>query len=99
MSNQQETVTNQLIHGAVTVGTTKVQLSSSTHKLYKGVVIKADGNNGGTVFVGGPVVAASGANSGIPLSGGEGLTVTVEYANQLYVIASDADQVVYFLGQ
>jgi hypothetical protein len=66
--------------------------------LYKGIVIKADANNGGTVFVGGPQVAASGANCGLPVSASEGITLPVEYASALYVIASDASQVVYFLG-
>lgn len=96
----QDTVTSAMIHGETTVGTTAAKLTTRVHeKLYKGVLIKADAANTGTVSVGGPGVTATGeTTAGIPLSATEGLLIPVEDATRIWIIGSAANQKVFYLG-
>ncbi len=82
------------------VGTSAVQLTAAIAHLGKGVQIKADAANSGTVYVGGSTVTADAADAtdGFPLSAGEGLLVPVDDPSKVYLIGSAAGQKVFFFA-
>lgn len=95
-----ETV-HALRHGRATgVGTSAVPLTSVDVHLAKGVQLKADEANTGTVFVGGAGVTAgtTPATDGFPLAPGDGLFVPIDRASKLRLIATAASQNVYWLA-
>lgn len=90
-------------HASIAVGTSAVQLLASlAGSLEFGVLIKADINNTGVIYVGNSdVTAASGtlataaATDGYPLAAGDELPVPVADAVRLYAVASAAGQRVF----
>ena len=82
--------------GQVTVGTSVVQLSSSSVELIKGMVIKADSGNTGNVYAGGNSSVST--SNGFKLAPGEGIFIEVENANLVYLIADASGQKVYAIG-
>ena len=85
------------ISGQTTVGTSEIKLrSNNVGRLLTGLVIKADTGNAGIVYVGFNGVSTS---TGFPLSPGEQIPVSVESTDSIYVIASQADQTVHYIGQ
>jgi len=88
---QTDFITNQ-----VSVGTSAVQLQSSSFSLKMGgVVVKADDGNGGNIYVGKSDVTTS---TGFRLKAGQGVVFEVDNINKVYVIASLAGQKVHYLG-
>lgn len=65
----------------------------------KGVLIKASFNNSGTVYVGKSDVTAAtnDATDGMELGPGESVTIPVDNANKVYIIASVANQRVFWM--
>lgn len=85
--------------GSVTVGTSKAQLTATSLKTKKGVLVKADVNNAGEVYVG-PVSVTAGSpdsTSGLQLSANDSVELEVADVSDVYVIASAAGQKVYWL--
>jgi hypothetical protein len=82
------------------VGTTAVQLTTAAAHQSKGVQLKADAANSGTVYVGNSNVTAgtTDATDGFPLAGGEGLFVPVDDPSKVYVIGSAAGQNVFWFA-
>jgi hypothetical protein len=83
------------------VDTTAEQLSTTvlvTRNLRNGITIKADASNAGIVYVGNSDVTAgnAAATDGFPLSAGNEVTIHVARLADIYVIASQANQVVYW---
>ena len=66
----------------------------------KGILLKAAVTNAGIIYVGNNDVTAgtTGATDGFPLSGGDSVFIEVSDPSELYVIASVATQVLYWLG-
>ena len=77
--------------GKVSVGTTAVEVTFTG--TITSVVISADKDNSGTLYVGKSNVASDGSNAITYLSSGD--TITIDYddsTNALYVVGSEADQ-------
>jgi len=80
----------------VTVGTTSTRLTSVDTHLMRGVLIKADNDNTGNVYVGGvPSVTTS---NGFRLAAGEGVLIEIDNANKVYMIADASNQKVHVIG-
>jgi len=75
-------------HGQITVGTTATQLPSAP--AVKGVLVKAHRDNTGKVYIGNSSSVST--TNGFELAAGEALTVEVNNANLIWVIADSADQ-------
>jgi len=88
-------VSDSFSHGQVDVGTSAVQLASSSTPCKFGVVIKADDDNSGNVYVGGSGVTTS---DGFRLSAGQGITLEIDDASKIYVIADSSGQKVYWIA-
>jgi len=76
----------------ITVGTDKQRLSDD-FPTYT-VVLKADDDNTGNIYVGNSDVTTS---SGLRLSPGQSLSIDIDNLNKVYVIADTADQKLYVL--
>ena len=82
------------------VDTAIIALTSVSVTTDKGVVVKADAANAGIIYVGNSDVTAGDteATDGFPLSAGDSVTIDVDNPNKISVIASQVDQVVYWLA-
>ena len=96
MSALKETAFSEFKTGQLTVGETAVQLATSPTRLYRGVTIVADESNSGTVVVGNSNHVTT--STGFPLLAGESVTVNVDDAAKVWLIADDTDQLVKFMG-
>ena len=88
-------------HGSRTVGTTAVRLTNSVIKPKNGVQIYASDNNAGTVYVGiGSDITANGGDetTGYPLQADQAVLVPCRVAKEVYVIADQASQQVFWIG-
>jgi hypothetical protein len=86
-------------HGSKgSIGTSAVQVTTTSIKLEKGVIVKAAAGNGGTVYVGNSDVTANSAEAtdGFELTAGESITVPVDDVSKVYVIGSGAGQQVFW---
>ena len=88
-------VSSAFYTGQVSVDTTAVQLTTTSTPLNFGIVVKADGGNTGTVYVGTSGVDTS---TGYPLTAGEGIAFEIDDASKVYVVADSSGQKVYWLG-
>ena len=88
-------VSSTINYGQVTVGTSAVQLTTSSTSLNFGVVIKADPNNSGNVYVGDSSVSTS---NGYLLTPGEGIAFEIDDASKVWLVADADNQKVYWLG-
>ena len=80
----------------VTVGTTKVQLPTSN--LNDSVIIKADTDNAGSIYLGNDGEDSVSASTGFELQAGEYLIFDqVGKLGDIYAIASEADQYLYIM--
>lgn len=88
-----------LDHGSVTVGTTAVQLSSTSVHANSGIAIRADKDNAGTVFVGNSDVTTgtSDSTNGFPLYKKDVYIIPADDVSNVYVRATEADQIVYWM--
>lgn len=87
-------------HGAKSsIGTSAVQITASSIATKKGVLVKASNSNTGTIFVGNSDVTngSNDATDGFELGAGESVTIEVDNANKVYVIASTTSQRVSWL--
>lgn len=88
-------LTNNMVNGQTTVGTSVVQLTTDTSQLVAGVVVKALAANTGKIYVGKsssgtPVSAAN----GFELSAGQSATFRVTQPADLWAISDTAGQTV-----
>jgi len=86
-------------HGQVNVGATAVQLSATSTLINKVVVKAADGNGSEKIYVGNSDVTANSevTTDGYQLGAGQSITIPIYNLNLVYVIASAADQKVFYL--
>ena len=87
--------TTSFSYNQVTVGTSAVQLATSSTPLKFGIVVKADPSNSGKVYVGDSSVSTS---NGYCLTAGEGIAFEIDDASKVYVVADTDNQKVYWLG-
>lgn len=90
-------------HGAKSsIGTSAVQMKASSVPANNGVMVKADIANTGIVYVGSSSSVTAGGTSdstdGFQLNPGDGIVITVDNANDIYLIASVASQRVYWIA-
>lgn len=88
-------VASSFSHNQVTVGTSAVLLTTTSTPLKFGIVVKADPNNTGKVYVGDSSVSTS---NGYLLTAGEGIAFEIDNASKVWVIADTDNQKVYWLG-
>ena len=82
------------------VDTSAEALTSTSFSCTQGVIITADSDNSGNVFIGNSDVdaGATDATSGIPIAAGESLFFSASNPNVIYVIGSAVNQKVYWLA-
>ena len=82
------------------VGTSAVQMTSSSVKAPLGVTVKAANNNSGTVYVGSSSSVTAGtadSTDGFELGPGESITILVDNTNKVWLIGSAAGQKVFYM--
>lgn len=77
------------------VDTTAEQLTTTRIEARVGVVVSADADNAGDIWVGNNSSVA--VNNGIRLAAGDSVEIEVDSPHRIWVIASQADQQVNFL--
>lgn len=88
-----------MYHGEQTVGTSTVQLNIGTASAAFGVLVKADKDNTGIVYIGDySVTVTGGAYPGFPLSAGEAVLVEIDNIDKVYAIADTAVQEVHWIA-
>lgn len=85
---------HDLMTGRTTVETDAVQLTSTTMDCRRGILIKAKADNAGTVYVGLTGVTTL---TGFELSAKESVVIPHMKPSEIYVIASEASQYVYWV--
>tara|TARA_Y100000310_G_scaffold6555_1_gene7351 strand:+ start:367 stop:735 length:369 start_codon:yes stop_codon:yes gene_type:complete len=82
------------------VDTSAEVLTATDFDTTQGVIITADSDNSGTVFIGNSDVdaGATDATSGIPITAGESIFFSASNPNVIYVIGSAVNQKVYWLA-
>lgn len=94
-----DTVQEKPRFGHTVVGTSAKKLCD-IEKSFKGVLIRADGGNSATVYVGGPSVTAnSSATGGFPLVAGAAIQIPFDDPSELYVISVNESQDVAWVVQ
>ena len=88
-------VSSTINYGQVTVGTTAVQLTSTSTPLNFGIVVKADSANTGKIYVGDSSVTTT---NGYVLEAGEGISFEIDDVSKVYVVADTDNQKVYWIG-
>ena len=92
---------SSLDHGSnLDIDTTAEQITSTSFTTKRGVAIKADLDNSGTIYIGNSDVTAGtiAATDGMPLSAGESIEIEIDNPNKLYAIASTNNQKVYWMA-
>lgn len=87
-------------HGSKSIGTSAAFLvTNAATRCLKGVQIKCADGNAGTVYIGKSDVTANtaAATDGYPLAAGEELFVPTDDAADVFAIASQASQTVFFM--
>jgi hypothetical protein len=87
-------IPHNLMTGGTTVGTGEVQLTSTTMDCRRGILIKAKADNAGTVYIGLTGVLTT---TGFELSAKESVVIPHLRASEIYVIASEVSQYVYWV--
>jgi hypothetical protein len=80
---------------------TAIRLATGIGAAVRGVTIKADSDNAGTVFVGASAAvtaAAADATCGFPLAPGESVTVEVQDVGAVWLISETGTNTVYWLS-
>lgn len=82
------------------VDTSAEQLTTKSSPAIHGVLIKADKDNTGIVYVGmsGVTIATDDDTDGFPLEPSESVTIPVDNAEKVYVIADTNNQVVHWVN-
>lgn len=99
-TDRKDTILEPVRSGAMTVGTTRLQVTTNVTSFIKGVVLKAKADNANPVWVGGPNVTADYAETsgGLPLAAGETVFLAIEDLSRLYVVSDAAAQVVSWIA-
>ena len=87
-------------HGSKgSIGTSAIQITTTSVTTIRGVLIKAAIGNSGTVYVGNSDVTADAvaATDGFELGAGDAVTVEVDNVNKVFVIGSATGQKVFWL--
>ncbi|RIK72110.1 MAG: hypothetical protein DCC68_26775 [Planctomycetota bacterium] len=86
--------TNALDAFRVTVGTTAAAIASAFYPCKRGVGLKADVGNSGTIYIGPSDVTAgtTAATDGWPLAAGEELFLPLDDPRAVFAVASAASQ-------
>ncbi|MHC4269151.1 MAG: hypothetical protein ACYSWS_03415 [Planctomycetota bacterium] len=81
------------------VDTAAEQITTTSVAAKFGVLVKAANGNAGTIYVGNSDVTANSADAtdGFELGAGESVLIKVDNANKVYVIASEVNQIVYWM--
>jgi len=82
--------------GQTTVGTTAVQLTSESTPIKKGVVIKADDDNTGSVYIGKDNTVST--TTGFRLDAGQGIAIEVDDASKIWLVADADSQKVHWIA-
>ena len=82
--------------GQTTLGTTAVQLTSTSILTKKGVLIKADDDNTGSVYIGKDDTVST--TTGFRLSAGQGIAIEVDDASKIWLIADADNQKVHWIA-
>ena len=82
--------------GQTTVGTTAVQLTSESTPTKKGVLIKADDNNTGSVYIGKDNTVST--TTGFRLNAGQGIAIEVDDASKIWLVADADNQKVHWIA-
>lgn len=87
-------------HGSKTVGTSAVQITTTSVPVQQRVIIKSAAGNEGTIYVGNSDVTAASADAtdGLELSAGESIAIEIDNANKVYAIASQASQEIFWMS-
>ena len=82
--------------GQTTVGTTAVQLTSESIPTERGVLIKADDDNTGNVYIGKDNTVST--TTGFRLNAGQGITIEVDDASKIWLVADAGSQKVHWIA-
>lgn len=83
------------------ISTTAVQLTTTSNRCKRGIVVKAAVGNSGKVYVGSSLdVTADSADAtdGFELSAGDSIMTETDDPSKLFLIASAPDQKVFWIG-
>lgn len=87
-------------HGSKTlIGSTAVQLQSTSHEAFTGVLVKASNGNSGVLYVGTSHVTTGGTadgTDGFQLSSGESQVIPINNVNKIYVVSDTEEQIAYW---
>jgi len=80
------------------IGTTAVQLTSTSTRCVHGVLVLADPDNSGDVYVGreGVTAGTADATDGVRLRPGDAIEIEIDEVTKVYVIGSAAGQKVFW---
>lgn len=88
--------------GTQIVGATPVQLVAGPTSFSRGVAIKADAGNTGTVVVGNNAGLTMGSDSpttdGFPLKAGESIGLSIADLSRIWLLADTEGQILYFMA-
>ena len=77
------------------------QLIAVSHPATTAVLVRADAENSGVVYLGDSASVTAGtlgSTDGLPLSAGDAISIPVTNANLIYAIGSAANQKLFFLA-
>ena len=82
------------------ISTSAVQMTTVSFSAVKGVLVVADKDNSGKVYVGNSDVTAdtTDATDGIELNAGDAVVIPVDNPNKIYIIGSASGQKVFWLA-
>ena len=96
------TIEDFFFHGSKTVGITVTQLSSTSVIASKGILVKASDTNTGYIYVGKnastSLIGTDPDTDGFELGPGSAVTIPVDNANKIFLIASVAAQKVSWIA-
>lgn len=101
MADIEKNITGTFVHGRKSsIGASALQLTSTSSRVSKGVVVKAAVGNSGKVYVGLSNVTADSADAtdGFELAAGESIAMEIDDPSKVYVIGSAASQKVFWFG-
>jgi len=94
-------MTKVIDHGSnLDVDTVAERMTDTDFSCRNGVIIKAYSGNLGTVYVGlvGVTAGTAEATDGFPINANENVMIEAENVNLIYLIASQANQLVYWIA-
>ncbi len=89
------------VNASVSIGTVATQLTTAATAVTKGVIVKADAGNSGTVYIGsttGVTAGTTAATDGFQLAAGDSLSLPISDVSKVYAIGSATGQKVFYVG-